>query len=103
MKLLVEFDVDADLIEVPEQIVAERELYRKRFWKWLSNRSIRHKYWVEGHDSDGNTFTRLQYRSDAFVEWLNNKVLKKCEEKASVVATNVDIETFKVSLPYIYF
>ena len=35
MQMIVEFDISADLIEVPEWVVRDRERLRQRFLKWL--------------------------------------------------------------------
>lgn len=103
MKLLVEFDVDADIIDVPEFIVNDRNLYRKRFWKWLSNKGIKHRYWVKGRDASGNEFIGLCYRSDAFVEWLNKKVLKNGTRQAVILESHVNINDYHDVLPSIFF
>lgn len=101
MKLVVEFDRDADIIEVPESVVENREVLKKRFWKWISNKSIKHKYWTTFKDSYGRELQGLRYRSDAFVEWLNKKVLGKSEEKAFVVEEHV--WDYSKDLPSIFF
>lgn len=101
MKMAIQFDVDADIIEVPEFVVKNRELMKRRFWKWLSNRSIRHKYWVTAIDGIGKEFTGLRYRGDAFVEWLNKKVLDKVDQKAQMVEEHV--WNFPEDMPSIFF
>lgn len=85
MKMAIQFDLDADIIEVPEFVVENRELMKRRFWKWLSNKSIKHKYWITVIDHSGKKVTGLRYRGDAFVEWLNKKVLDKTDQKAYIV------------------
>lgn len=102
MKLLVKFDVDADIMDVPEFVVEDADMYRRRFWKWLSDPSVKHKYWRKGKDGNGNTFMGLCFRSDAFAEWLNRKVLKNDQKKAVVLEEHVDMTKFE-ELPYIFF
>ena len=101
MKMAIQFDLDADIIEVPEFVVENRELMKRRFWKWLSNKSIRHKYWVTVTDRFGKELTGLRYRGDAFVEWLNKKVLDKTDQKAYIVEEHV--WDYPDDLPAIFF
>ena len=98
MKMLIEFDVNADIIEVPAFIIDDRELYRSRFLKWLYDKSVHHKYWV----TFSNGTKGVCFRSNALIEWLNKKVLKDHEEKAVLVAEEVDIDLYR-NLPSIFF
>ncbi len=102
MKLLVEFDLDADIIDVPQYVIDDREHYRNQFYKWLSDPSVKHKYWRKWKNSDGSTYVGLCYRSDAFVQWLNKK-LRKTGEKATVLQTQVSIADYHDQLPSIFF
>lgn len=103
MKLLIEFDIDADIIEVPQFVIDQREDLRRRFWKWISDKTIKHKYWIEMRDNHGNSHYVLRYRAAAFVEWLNKKYIKKGSEKAYVVEEHVNIDDFHHELPSIFF
>ena len=98
MKMMIEFDVNADIIEVPKFIIDDRELYRSRFLRWLYDKSVQHKYWV----TFSNGTKGVCFRSDALIEWLNKKVLKDHEEKAVLVAEEVDIDLYR-NLPSIFF
>lgn len=89
MKLILEFDFDADVIEVPQYVLENKEILRKRFLKWLYSKQTRHKYWVILRDSNGRKYRGVRYRSDAFVEWLNKKVLMDGMEKASILEEHV--------------
>lgn len=101
MRMVIQFDLDADIIEVPELIVENRELMKRRFWKWLSNKSIKHKYWVTAIDGSGKEFTGLRFRGDAFVEWLNKKVLDQEDQKAQMVEEH--ILDYPKDMPCIFF
>lgn len=103
MKLLIEFDLDADIIEVPQFVIDQRDVLKRRFWKWISNRSIKHKYWVEIRDGHGGYHYGLRYRADAFVEWLNKKHISIEAEKAFIVQSHVSIDDFHQELPSIFF
>ena len=98
MIMLIEFDVNADIIEVPTFIIDDRELYRSRFLKWLYDKSVHHKYWV----TFSNGAKGVSFRSNALIEWLNKKVLKDHVEKAVLVAEEVDIDLYR-NLPSIFF
>ena len=98
MQMMIEFDVNADVIEVPQFVIDDRELYRSSFLKWLYDKSIHHKYWVTFSDGEKG----LCYRSDAFVEWLNKKIFKGSTEKAEIVLQEVDIDDYR-RLPSIFF
>lgn len=89
MRLILEFDIDADIIDVPQFVIENRDVLQKRFTKWLYNKQIKHSYWVTFRDKNGNEFRGVKYRSDAFVEWLNKKVLTGENEKAKIVAEHV--------------
>ena len=98
MQMLVEFDVSADIIEVPSFVVEKRKHYRKKFLDWLYNPAVKHSYWVKS--SSG--WKGVCFGTDAFVEWLNKKVLKHSDEKAVVVQRDVSHENSN-NLPSIFF
>lgn len=102
MKMLVEFDVDADIIDVPQYVIDDRQHYRKQFLEWLYDPSVKHKYRRTWKCADGRQFVGMCYRSDAFVEWLNRK-LRKAGDNAIVLQTNVSIEEYHNLLPSIFF
>ncbi len=91
MPMIVEFDISADLIEVPEWVVRDRERLRQRFLKWLMGFEGSRRY------RKGGCYC---YRSDAFVEWLNRKVLQG-EDRAQVL--EVGLRDWDRDLPAIFF
>lgn len=101
MQMVIQFDLDADIIEVPEYVVENRELMKRRFWKWLNNKDTKHKYWVTVTDRSGRRFKGLRYRSDAFVEWLNKKVLEDTEQCAYIVKEHT--LDYPPEMPSIFF
>lgn len=80
MRMLVEFDINADIIDVPQSVIDNREVLQYRFLKWLYKKGNKHKYWKMLGGTMG-----VMYRSDAFVEWLNEFVLKDSTERASIL------------------
>lgn len=90
MQMIVEFDIGADLIEVPEWVVRDREKLRRQFFKWLTGFEGSRRY------RKGGCWC---YRSDAFVYWLNKRVLEG--EQARVVREQ--LRDWDDSLPSIFF
>lgn len=87
--ILVEFGVDADIIECPNWIVTDLELYQKNFLEWLFDEKNEHPYWnYKNGEKDV-----CRYRASAFVEWLNKFVLYSDLEKSSVLQECVRYET----------
>lgn len=97
MKVILQFDVNADSIECPELIVKELERYQTEFFEWLCDKKNDHAYWMY---RDGEKFG-LSYRSDAFVEWLNTVVLVGKNEKASILEE--EINDYSKDLPKLFF
>lgn len=91
MEMIVEFDISADLIRVPEWVVRDREVLRRRFFKWLYGEEGSRRY------RKGGCWC---YRSDAFVYWLNKKVLQD-GERAEVLQEQ--LRTWDRELPSIFF
>lgn len=85
MKLVVEFDVDVDIIDVPKTVIDNKDILQKKFLRWLYNKNSKHDYWKIIKYDNGSSFCGLQYRSDAFVNWLNKKVLADVNETATIV------------------
>ncbi len=98
MKLVLQFDVDADVLEVPWAVIENREALQKKFTTWIYSNN-RHPYWVTVRDDRGRKYQALCYRGDAFVEWLNRKVLSG--EKARLLAQNIC--DYPPDLPVLYF
>lgn len=75
-------EYDTDILEVPEFIIENIDLYRKKFEKWLYDKSNKMTY-----DSKDRVF---RFRGDAFVYWLNTYVLKDNDTKAKLIASQSD-------------
>ena len=98
MQMMLEFDINADIIDVPQFIIENREQYGRRFLKWLYDKRNRHQYWV----TFSNGVKGVCFRSNAFVEWLNKKILKESGEKAEILLEEVDVAAYR-HLPSIFF
>lgn len=97
MKIVIAFDIGADIIEVPQNIEDKLNKYQNSFLNWLSDESVNHDYWMyENGEKHG-----LCYRSDALVEWLNDFIFTEEIVKARVIEEG--IYEWDDSLPVIYF
>jgi len=95
MRLVVQFDIDADIIEVPEEIISKIDFYREEFLKWLFDKNNNHNYWKY---KNGEKFA-CSYRSEAFCEFLNKYHLGK--NKAEIIQTR--ITQYDKEMPVILF
>lgn len=96
MKCIVKFDCYADIIEVPEFVAARIREYRNLFLDWLYDKSNDHKYWVG--EKDG-----VCYDTDAFVEWLNEKVIAENCPPAAIIGEGFDVDTQPEGMIEIFF
>ncbi len=101
MKLLVKFDIDGDILDVPQEVIDHRDSYRSRFSKWIHDPKVNHGYWREFQDKNGQKITGLCFRGDAFVRWLNRK-LPKSGQQAVLLESRVDPDRYQ-ELPSIFF
>jgi len=90
MQIIVRFDMDGDIIDVPQIIADNITKYQDEFLEWLFNDENDHEYWFY---ENGEKFG-CSYRSEAFVGWLNEYPLKEIPEKATVSSSGV---------PHIFF
>jgi hypothetical protein len=103
MQLILKFDTSADILEVPPSIIEHRGKFKKRFLDWLYDERIHHKYWSEYTDKNGRVQKYVSFRGEALVFWLNEKVLKGNEEKAALLAEDVDMDECPSDLPSLFF
>lgn len=103
MKIFCTFDCYADILEVPEEVGCRIKKYRNKFLDWLYDRKNHHGYWVKLDNGNGKAVYGVQYGSDAFVDWLNKKVLKGKEPRAVVIERDLDRDTYTGDIPYIWF
>lgn len=97
MLMLVEFDISADIIDVPQEVVADRKSLSVQFLKWLFSPEVKQRYTVTHNGHRG-----LCYRSEAFVDFINEIVLQHSEQKAVIVEQYVSREN-KQRLPAVSF
>ncbi len=106
MKLYVEIDFYAQVIDVPAHIIEKREYYRNKFLDWIYNPKVKHPYREVAVDASGKFFVAMVYDGQAFVDWLNRKVLKGTDEAAVMLEPEIEIGDrpwVEEGLPYIFF
>ena len=106
MKLYVEIDFYAQVIDVPGHIMEKREYYRDKFLDWIYNPKVKHPYREVAVDASGKFFVAMVYDGQAFVDWLNRKVLKGTGETAMMLEPKIEIGDrpwVREGLPYIFF
>ena len=102
MELIVEFDLNADLLSVPESVVENIEVIRQRFLRWVYSPEGQKKLTKRMVGSDGQSFACVCYNSEEFIDWLNKKVLQAGEDRATLVEKNIDSSS-RGSVPSIFF
>lgn len=98
MRLVLQFDVDADIIDVPQSVINKKDILSEKFLDWLYNKHNNHKYWII---TNGGKKSGVCYRSDAFIEWLNKKICMESGQKATLLSEYVD--SYPDNLPTLYF
>jgi len=97
-KVVVEMTFDADIIEIPKELVHDLIKIQEEFDEWIHDKSVNHSYWIYKH----NKKYCPCFRGDAFVEYINNFVLEKdAKERAKVLEEY--ITDYDKSLPSIWF
>jgi len=100
MLLVIEFDLDADMIDVPQSVIDNKDALRRKFVRWMHSKN-NHQYRKAYTDKNGKKFYGVEYRSDAFVDWLNRKVLYNANEQATVLKQQVS--EYPCDAPSLFF
>lgn len=95
--MVLKFCIDADIIDCPEHILDKLPEYQNQFTDWLFDKNNDHPYWfyINGEKMG------CCYRSEAFVNWLNEFILKDSQYKAKILEK--EINSWDGSLPMILF
>lgn len=102
MELIVEFDLNADLVSVPERVLENIDVIRHRFRRWVYSSEGQKKLTKKVERPDGQSFACVCYNSEEFIDWLNKKVLQAGEDQAALVEKNIDSRSFR-DVPAIFF
>lgn len=90
MKCFVANDGYGDIIEIPEPVASKIKKYRNQFLDWLYDPKAKHPYRIKVPDGKGSWFYAVVHDTSAFVEWLNNRVIRSKYEPAFIVESNLD-------------
>ena len=73
-----------DIIFIPDYIGKDIEDLQEDFFDWLFDENNNHKYWiiVQGEK------VACEYGTQAFVDWINNKLFKGKKEKVYIIKKN---------------
>lgn len=96
MYLIVAFDLNSDIVDVPEWVIKNRDSVRNKFLNWI--------YYSQNKKNnkkrDGSQVNYVCYNSEEFINWLNTKL--RPNEEAFVVEKNVDDDAWP-NTPMIFF
>ena len=73
--------LDADVLDVPDDVVGNLRQLQQEFFRWLFDKSNDHPYW---YYRNGEKYGCC-YRGEAFVYWLNNCYLGAASKTALLV------------------
>lgn len=79
-EILLYWGWDADLLECPQYIADDINIYQRQFDKWISNPNNHHSYWTKDSEDE----LALCFDGTAFLEWLNNIVLANEKRKSTL-------------------
>lgn len=98
-QLLLNWTVDADLLECPDYITSDLMKYQKQFDTWIYDETNQHNFWTI--DCEGGK--ALCFDGAAFLCWLNEFIIIKDEEKAYFLKQNFTPSEEEKKLPVINF
>lgn len=99
MRVLVKFCVDADIIECPDFIISDLEVYQHRFREWLYDKNNKG---FSNVDEYQKKYGMRKYIGYASTGWINSFILNNRDEKAYVVDKQINTTEMK-SIPKIFF
>lgn len=83
-EIVLQFTYHSDLIKVPTDVEENIRAIRKKFDKWLYDKSNEHSYWVYLNGQK----KAVSYDTEAFVKYINEHHISDQNKKAYVVETN---------------
>ncbi|MBU5333900.1 hypothetical protein [Anaerocolumna aminovalerica] len=104
--ILLQWTYYADIISVPDKIADNLVYYQMEFDKWISNKNNNHNYWLISYPNEGEVIEGLCFDSNAFINWLNEFVIKNNNQKATFVVKEIQQiqpTNDQKKLPTIYF
>ena len=103
MKCFVGFDMHAVIIEIPDPVGEKIYKYKKKFLDWIYDPKAKHPYLKKFKDSRGKPFYGACYNEEAFIEYLNKRVIKNKYPPAVIIERDVDPDACPEDMPAIFF
>ena len=96
MLVNVIYEMDFDIIDVPDSIANNINDIQQEFFNWLFDESNDHGYWIIS-----NGIKCCAYGTKEFVKWINDNLAYESDEKAKIISRN--LTGLNNNYPTIYF
>ena len=73
----------ADIVYIPD-VEIDVEILQEKFLKWMFDKKSEHKYWIIVNSQK----ICCQYDTQAFIDWLNEYVMRDIIENAYMIKAN---------------
>ena len=103
MRCFVANDTYADILEIPDPVALKIRKYRKQFLQWLYDPKAKHPYRVKVPDGKGSWFYGVVHDTNAFVEWLNQRVIRSKYPPAVIVESGLTPDACPEGMLKIFF
>jgi hypothetical protein len=103
MRCFVANDTYADILEIPDPVALKILKYRKQFLQWLYDPKAKHPYRVKVPDGKGSWFYGVVHDTNAFVEWLNQRVIRSKYPPAVIVESGLSPDACPEGMLKIFF
>jgi hypothetical protein len=103
MRCFVANDIYADILEIPDPVALKIRKYRKQFLQWLYDPKAKHPYRVKVPDGKGSWFYGVVHDTNAFVEWLNQRVIRSKYPPAVIVESGLSPDACPEGMLEIFF
>lgn len=103
MRCFVANDTYADILEIPDPVALKIRKYRKQFLQWLYDPKAKHPYRVKVPDGKGSWFYGVVHDTNAFVDWLNQRVIRSKYPPAVIVESGLTPDACPEGMLKIFF
>lgn len=73
----------ADIVYIPDTILDIKDL-QNNFFRWLFDKNNDHQYWIIVNGEK----KMCRYGTQAFIEWINNVILSRNNDKSYIIKEN---------------
>ena len=103
MRCFVANDTYADILEIPDPVALKIRKDRKQFLQWLYDPKAKHPYRVKVPDGKGSWFYGVVHDTNAFVDWLNQRVIRSKYPPAVIVESGLTPDACPEGMLKIFF